>query len=231
MKETDIKFYQTYARLGEFKRKVEKAKGVIQDALQHLKTPYVACSFGKDSAVLLDLVLQQKPDCTVKFMRWRNETEFLDNFAETIAAWQLRQSVNLEIIEFERQSLDEKILDRYEIFEQGADGYFIGFRADESKGRAMTLKKHGLVYKMKSGLWRIAPLGWWSARDIAAFTITRNLPTLSRYLSEGFDARTSARIPREDYGIRAASLAELKRRAPDKFNELAIKFPEIRQYA
>lgn len=219
-----------HTRLNSFKRKVDKTIEVIGHALLQCSAPYVACSFGKDSAVMLHLVLQCKPDIPVRFMRWNYESDLLHDYERVIGEWRERTELNLQILEMERGHLDERCPDRWHSLEAESDGYFIGFRAEESRGRAITLKTHGQIYRMKSGLLRIAPLAWWSTLDVAAYAVAHNLPMLSAYATEGWETRTTARVPRDQYGIRSQSLALLKRRSLASFNALCERFPEVRDY-
>ncbi len=49
----DKKTALLYAKMPEYKYLVNKTSGFIKWALKQVKNPYVACSFGKDSAVML----------------------------------------------------------------------------------------------------------------------------------------------------------------------------------
>ncbi len=214
-----------YAKMPEHKALVSKTKGFIRWALERVENPYVACSFGKDSAVMLHLVLEQKTDVKIRFIRWKNETELLGNYDEVIAAWGLE---NLEQIELQRQSIDDKAKERYATNE--FDSYFIGFRQEESTARRITLKTHGMFHKMKAGKIRVSPLSDWKLKDIAAYIVSNNLPTLDTYEQFGFQERTTSRVPRADYGIRGHSLRLLKEKDISKFNELINQFPDAAYY-
>jgi 3'-phosphoadenosine 5'-phosphosulfate sulfotransferase (PAPS reductase)/FAD synthetase len=215
-----------YARLNSFKALVNKTSGFIRWALEKVEHPYVACSFGKDSAVMLHLVLQHRPDIPVRFIRWKNETEHIDNYDEIIAAW---GDINLTQVEFSRETLSDKRADRYDT--TGYDSYFIGLRMQESTPRRLTLKSHGMFYSNKSGLVRISPLSDWCEMDIAAYMFHYQLPVLNTYLKDGASARTASRIPRTDRGIRESFLSSLKHRDFQAYQKLLIKFPEIKDYA
>lgn len=214
-----------YATMPQHKALVRKTQGFIRWALERVENPYVACSFGKDSAAMLHLVLQQKPDVAVRFVRWKNETEYLSNYDEVIAEW---GNINLTQVSLSRTSINEKAKDRYDT--DGYDSYFIGFRMEEATVRRITLKTHGLFYKMKEGKTRISPLADWKIRDVAAYCISNNLPTLDTYKQFGFEERTTSRVPRADYGIREQSLRLLKEKDITKFNQLISQFPEISNY-
>ena len=215
-----------YSRLWQYKNLVKKTSGFIKWALQKVQTPYVACSFGKDSAVMLQLIIQQQPDIPVRFIRWKNETEHIDNYDEVISKW---GNINLTQIEFSRDSLSDSRKDRYNTTD--FDSYFIGLRQDESTVRRITLKKNGMFYKTVAGIIRISPLSEWTDKDVAAYLFSNNLPVLNSYLADGITSRTASRIPREDYGIRLSFLSHLKHRDLNAYQQLLKNFPEIKEYA
>lgn len=220
-----------HAKLRVYRHRVQQAQQIVSDALRLTANPYVACSFGKDSAALLHLVLQSRPDASVRFIRWQ-ETNIIDDYERVIAQWQNDYGINLDILDLQRATLDESVPDRWRQLQdvQPCDGFFIGLRAEESRGRRITLRKDGVLYRAKSGLLRITPLAWWSTLDVAAYIVTHQLPTLETYASDGFAARTSSRVPRGDYGIREGMLASLKHRNPARFNALKYMMPEVSQY-
>lgn len=175
---------------------------------------------------MLHLAREEMPDIPVRFLSWRGETDVIDDYERVIGWWRER-GVNLHVVEMARESLDAAVAERWQT--TGYDGYFIGFRADESKGRRITLRAQGVVYRKADGMTRIAPLAWWSAADVGAYIVENGLPMLASY---GGDVaqRTSSRVPREAFGIRERMLAKLKTRDPAAFNELARRFPEVREY-
>lgn len=218
----EVKTAKIYAQLNQYKRLVEKTDIFIKDCLKKVKNPYVACSFGKDSSVMLHLVLKNYPQIKVRFIRWKFETEFIDNFDEIISKW---GDINLDQIEFSRDSLADKRKDRYKT--EGYDSYFIGLRKGESFARRVTLKKHGKFFKNKAGMIRISPIADWTEQDIAAYMFSNNLPVLSTYLKQGINSRTTSRIPREDFGIRQSFLIDLKQRDFSAYQNLINHFPEV----
>lgn len=214
-----------YSTMPEHKALVRKTGGFIRWALERVERPYVACSFGKDSAVMLHLLLRQKQDIDVRFVRWENETENLGNYDEVIAKW---GDINLTQVLLSRASIDSKVKGRFDV--DGFDSYFIGFRMEEATARRITLKTHGMFYKMKAGKIRISPLAEWKLRDIVAYCVSNELPTLDTYDKFGFEERTASRIPRADYGIREHSLRLLKEKDITKFNLIVSQFPEVANY-
>lgn len=221
----DKKTALLYAKLKQYKALVNKTYGFIRWALERVDNPYVACSFGKDSAVMLHLVLQHAQNIPVRFITWKNETEHIDNYNEVIEQW---GNINLTQVEFSRTSLSESRTDRYDT--KGYDSYFIGLRKQESTGRRITLKTHGMFYKNKADMIRISPLADWKNEDIAAYMFSNELPILNSYLTDGINTRTASRIPRSDFGIRESFLVELKHRDFNSYQKILKCFPEIKDY-
>lgn len=209
--------------------------------MQSSQRPYVSCSFGKDSAVLLHLCLIQQPDIPVRFLRWEGETDCLGDYDRVVAEWQSRHPAlarSLHQVELSRQSMEERTAERWEALRQGLepdtallDTVFLGLRAEESKGRRMTLRSLGPDAILKDGLRRVCPLAWWRTDDIAACTALNQLPLLDAYAQEGFETRTTSRVPRAAHGIRGESLARLRQRDPNGYNQLLARFPELGEWA
>lgn len=221
----DKKTALLYAQLNSYKYLLNKTESFIKHTLSIVKTPYVACSFGKDSSVMLHLVLKYAPTVEVRFVRWKNETDLLGNYDDVIKRW---GDINLTQVELHRSSVEDKVAERFDT--KGYDSYFIGFRQEESVARRITLKKLGDFYQMKNGMYRISPLSKWKTTDIAAYILSNELPTLDTYEKFGFSERTASRVPRENFGIRSHSLSLLKQRDISAFNQLLNNYPELSNY-
>jgi len=218
----DKKTAQLYAQLKPYKALVNKTSGFIRWALERVQNPYVACSFGKDSAVMLHLVMETAPDIDIRFIRWKGETEHIDNYDEVIDQWNLK---NLTQVELHRLTLSDKRKDRYET--ENYDSYFVGLRMEESAARRITLKTHGMFFKNSKGMIRISPLADWTEKDISTYVLANELPTLNSYKEHGFSSRTASRVPREDWGIRENFLSDLKQRNFTAYQNIITKYPEL----
>lgn len=227
----DEKCARLWAKNARYKKKIGAANKIIEDSLKVCDRPFVACSFGKDSAVLLDLVMKIIPDVEARFVRWP-ETNIINNYDEVISQW-IGLGANVKILDLSRESLDDKVGDRWDQLSKisYSDGSFVGLRADESKGRRMTLIANGVIYKSVKGFYRICPLASWKNEDIAAHVVSNNLPTLNTYKEFGYQTRTAARIPRADFHIREQMLRDLKARDIIAFNELQKIYGEVSEYA
>lgn len=214
-----------YIRLKSFQYLLSKTNRFIAWSLTQVNNPYVACSFGKDSAVMLHLVLQHNPNVKVVFVR-RIETDLIDNYAETIARW---GNLNLEELSYkgwlehgEGRGIAFATQRLYE-----HDSFFVGLRKDESAGRRISLSTHGKFYLNSAGKYRICPMADWKTSDIAAYCLHNELPILNKYLVEGFQTRTTAAIPSK---FPQESLASLKQRDINAFNQLLKLLPDARFY-
>jgi len=115
----------------------------------------------------------------------------------------------------------------------GADGHFVGLCAEESRGRRMCLYVHGQSYERADGMKIALPMGWWSAKDIWAYHVVNNLPSLIIYdlsaegrcrARSGFVFSTTGTentLPR--HGV----WKEWERIYPDEFNEWIAAFPRL----
>lgn len=220
--------YRLHARLPVFHRRLEAAHNIIREGLATCERPFVACSFGKDSAVMLDLVRQHRPDIEARFLRWP-ETDLLGDYPAVIDAWR-EMGANIQVLDLTRARLDEAVPDRWQQLNAlaPADGSFIGLRAQESRVRQIRLGRDGPVaYVQATRMWRICPLARWRTEDVAAYTVSRNLPTLEAYHRKGFEARTSSRVPRNQHSIRQEALFDLRQSNPAAWAQLAQLYPEV----
>lgn len=223
----DERVHKLYAQLPEHKYLVRKTVNFIRWALQRVEKPYLACSFGKDSSVMLHLVFNQFPNIPVKFLG-KTETDLIDDYSEIIDWWR-KKNVLIERITY-RGWLEgaTKTGIAKNINDEGFDSFFVGIRSDESVARRITLKKDGKFFKMKSGKTRIAPMAAWTTRDIAAYMVTHNLPVLEAYKREGFEARTTSNIPSK---YPHESIARLKDSDISAYNRVLQLFPDAKYFS
>ncbi|MDD5343107.1 MAG: phosphoadenosine phosphosulfate reductase family protein [Smithella sp.] len=221
----DEKTALLYSRLNSYKYLVEKTKNFIENSLQQVKNPYVACSFGKDSAVMLHLVLQFNPAIPVRFAS-RQETNLIDNYEEVIKKW-LEKGINYQEIFMESGLVKIKNQLKNSLSQGKWDSFFVGIRAEESFGRRVSLKTHGQFHKLENGIIKISPMAWWKLNDVIAYTIENNIPFLNKYKIEGFSARTTSGVPRKYIH---ECLASLKDRDINSFNKLVEMFPEVKEF-
>lgn len=225
----DSKTAMLYAQLKPYKALVNKTRGFIRWALERVDNPYVACSFGKDSAVMLHLVLLENPDVHTIFVR-RIETDYVDNYNEVRDLW--IKNFGVKLTELFYRGWAEKNTDGTGIANATKnldefDSFFVGLRKDESVGRRISLKTHGMFFKMKNGKTRISPLADWTTNDISTYILTNKLPILNKYLQEGFDARTTAAIPSK---YPRESLVSLKERDLTAYMKVLELLPDLKYF-
>lgn len=222
----DEKSALLYSKMPEHKFLVNKTVSFIRWALTKVENPYLACSFGKDSSVMLHLVFNQFPNIKVKFLG-KTETDLIDNYKGVIDWWRERNVLiaRLTYKGWMEGGIKTGIANNMQA--DGHDSFFVGIRKDESVGRRITLRKDGKFYKMKDGKVRIAPMADWTVRDIATYMISNNLPVLEAYKREGFEARTTSNIPSK-YPHEA--IARLKDSDIDSYNKLIKMFPDAKYF-
>lgn len=218
-----------HSRLWHYRVLIENTKAFIQQCLTKVGCPYVACSFGKDSAAMLHLIRAFAPNIPVVFVYYP-ETEIIDNYAETIEKWGA-----LNLIQHLHQcnigdDINEKDLIPLLAKQYGFDAGFVGIRKDESKGRRYTLKKYGKLHTFDSGLTRVCPMATWTANDVMAYCITNDIPMLSAYAQGGSHERTSVGLSPDLYGFRERQIRNLKYRDITRYNLLIESYPELKQY-
>ena len=256
--ENELELYSLHSQISAFQSRIRSAEHIINDGRAAMQCPYASMSFGKDSTVMIHMLLSLIPDLTVMYVncgRWdewpdtpRVKREFLGRFP-----CEFIELSGPSIMEFYRKAgfyiQDEEIspdakwaqqeygdslaiiLDN-EAHKRGFDGSFIGCRKEESDNRRRLFAMRGPLYFAKTrNLWACHPLAFWSGRDIWAYIVQHDLPYNELYDldPQGRElARNGAMI-----GTRSARygrLIFLKRMYPDWFNRFAAEFPEVRGF-
>lgn len=226
MRDYDQKVAMLHAQMPEYKSLVRVTKRFVKEALHNVQSPYVACSFGKDSSVMLHIVRELQPDIPVRFAV-HPETEILDDYRSVVNWWLEKYDINLTEVFCEGSLIKVKHHQRKMLNDTKADAFFVGIRAEESVHRRMSIRRYGKFHRLSTGMIRIAPLGFWRERDIAAYLYEHDLPMLSAYNFYGVEGRTSSGVPRSCVNM---ALNQLKIRDPQRFNSLCEIFPEARFY-
>lgn len=240
--------YLLHARLSGFHRLLEQTRVAVVDGLRHAPA-YVAFSGGKDSTVLLDLVLEAAPDTPVLWgddgwdypetLQFLADTEEHYGFKLTrirnrgniagFAAWagtETWDGANPGPWDYQCISFDDH---SRLIHALGYRGVFLGLRQEESAIRRITLRQRGTLYfAQREGIWHCCPLAHWRVEDVWAYILSRELAynlIYDRLDALGVEPRYQRVGPLIAWG--ADCYATLKRGWPELYNRFAAEFPQV----
>jgi phosphoadenosine phosphosulfate reductase len=175
--------------VGETDVEALSAEEVVDLAIDRLHPRLaLACSFQKEEAVLLDMLLTREPSARVFAL----DTHVL--FPETYDVWrEIEKRYGIEVEVFEGPSLGRQAAVHGDaLWERnpalccsirkvapltralaGLDGWITGVRRDQSPTRSDTPK---LGWDDRHELWKASPLADWSDGDVWAYVHERGLP-------------------------------------------------------
>lgn len=226
-----------HARTKIFHIRLESARIIVEKALDLDLRPYVSFSGGKDSTVVFNLVLEQKPDIVGV---WSDDEWFLPETLEYVRRMQAlcnihqirTQTRHAEWFASAGEWLD---LPHYAKKQLRCNLTFLGLRQEENSQRKLHLRKFGpLFFAENDDCWHCNPIHNWSVMDVWAFIYSNGLD-----YNRAYDRLTEIGIPLERQRIGPLAvervlgygqLAILKRGWPDLFNRFAEKYPEARGY-
>jgi phosphoadenosine phosphosulfate reductase len=247
--------YLLYSRLPIFQKRINEANNLILQALSMGDFWYLACSFGKDSLCLLDLIVKIKPNIPVLHM---DSGYCFPETYETRGYYQNKMSLNLTIKpapidyfdlmrDFGIPSVNRTKSQQINIVkmlkkdtslvwarQNGLNGVFLGLRKDEANGRKLILNLKSPIYQLKNDLWKANPLANWSFKDIWAYILSNNLKYPEFYDKTGL-GRTREWIRNSSWcttdGAERGQVVWLKHYYPDLYRKLVKAFPEISRYS
>lgn len=250
----ESRYFLLYSHLNKYVNKLMKTQEYLQSIIDKYNS-YVAFSGGKDSWVMLHMLLQYKPDIPVMFANSGNEypdtIDFIDyieklynlnlyeietsmsmtEIYEKVGAYQFKESdVTWAAREPKRILIYEPA---NEMKKMGHNAVFMGLRAEESKGRKINYKKNGLEYLCQyDGITHINPLSNWTIDDIWAYIVQNDIPYNRIYDKPWKNGRRDIRVA--TYSGRT-SITEgrwlfIKMFYPELWNEFIKKFPMAKGY-
>lgn len=170
----------------------ESAKDVIRDAARRFDSIAVACSFQKESSVIIDLVMEIASEearlFTINPGNPFDETiavqrEIEDRYAIKIETF---QAVEFAPISVRRSATPENVwagdpsecCGKYKVAAfsdaiKGSDAWITGLRREQSASRANT--EH-LGWDEKNQLWKVCPLADWTEEDVWNYILEHDLP-------------------------------------------------------
>jgi phosphoadenosine phosphosulfate reductase len=253
--------HELHAKLPAFKRKLDKARAIIDEALAVNVAWYTAFSGGVDSTVLLDLLL----DAHLPVLTgddgadYPSTLQFLSD-TEQRYGFELQRIRCLEpwrdwCVEMNRPDLaepgpamDAAWLNPHQwhhtwqslkdAVHHGYSGVFLGLLASESRGRNYALKGgHKSLYQVAAeyGMWHCSPLASWTKRDVWAYVVSRNIA-----YNPVYDRLAELEVPLERRRVapltcfrtmQYGSIAVFRSGWPEMYNKLSEIFPKIREYS
>ena len=185
MDEIEKERFYLHSTLPRFRRRVDEALAIIDEALALPGPHLVSNSWGKDSVVLLHLVYTLDPAIHTIHVGDEHE-DLIDNFSQVRDRFRARCPLaNYHHVTAKmgglssRQGIDQSAIGRL------AQVRFIGLRSEERGGREWSLGKYGPIHQYwvgdQVGTWRICPLLNWTWLDVWGYTARYDLPHLNYY--------------------------------------------------
>jgi len=251
MSEDESRYFLLYSHLNKYINKVLRTEEKLKELVNKYNA-YVAFSGGKDSWVLLHMLLQYKPDISVMFANSGNEypdtIDFINyvekkynlnlceietsmsmtEMYEKVGAYQFKDSDNTWAANEPKRILIYEPAN--EMKKMGYNAVFMGLRADESKGRAFNAKIKGIEYLCQyDEITHMNPLNSWTLDDIWAYIVQNGLPYNRVYDKPWKNGRKDIRVA--TYSGRT-SITEgrwlfIKMFYPEIWNEFIKKFPMV----
>jgi phosphoadenosine phosphosulfate reductase len=139
----------------------------------------LACSFQKEEAVLIDMLVKLEPAARI----FTIDTGVL--FPETYQTWrdlERHYGVAVEVFDAERQAgglwdasvcCSERKVAALDIALEGLDGWITGLRREQAPTRSGAAK---LAFDQRRGIWKANPLADWSASQVWDYIATNGVP-------------------------------------------------------
>jgi len=238
--------FLAHATLPIYQRRIARARGWIRDALELCENPYVAWSVGgKDSSVMLDLVLKEAPVETRVLVS--GETRYIfPEFDEIVKWWRLKYKnrLTISLVETDRVWSGDMAFDeqrkagRNDIMNllptKQHDLVFLGLRDEESNIRRLA-NIRGIIRRYATsrrknirGKYVCVPVAKLSTADVAAYITTKQIPVFNVYTECGFEERTTLRLTGD--AVRQMAFQRLRITNPKEYNTLLYRFPELNRW-
>ncbi len=250
MQSIDKKTDLLYAKTFEYITKVSEAHDIIKQALLNMKSPYVSFSGGKDSTVMLHMILKRDPNIPVIY--WDADASYPDteNFInKLVKEWNLnfiRVKTEPMLSVFRKYGVNHPQIENKTMIatvynpikklmkEHDFDGVFVGLRAEESFGRRKLIKNRGVIfYNKMQEVTECLPVANFTVQDIWSYITSNNLPYNSIYDKTAMRPRNDIRV---SYwcGESCREMGRwvwLKKEYPELYNKFASEFPEVREFS
>ena len=183
MKKEWIKTFKLWAETKEYKSSISLAQKVIKGAINKYNNPYLSFSGGKDSTVMLHLVLQEYGEIPV--WHWDYGNQLMPRSIEKEVVMNARKIGVKKLIVEKRQGFDARVNpgQGYKQFfgsinrlkkEHGWSLGFVGVRQEESIKRKSNYKS----FIIDDNCYPLLKMCW---RDVWAYIVSNDLPYPSVY--------------------------------------------------
>lgn len=197
--------------------KIKTAKNLIKKVLAKHDNPVIACSFGKDSMVVLHMVRQFNPNVYILFndtlVEYPDTYEFkrlvskewklnlieakplktfwwvVDNYGFPLFARKGHKTASKNCCRHLKEYPIKRVLNKYKF-----NLYFTGLTRHESRLREFSAKKYGNYFYSKTFKhWKCHPIQDWTEEDVWEYHKIYNIPHNNLYNKkspDGFSLRT-----------------------------------------
>lgn len=193
--------------------KIKGIKTIIRKGLSVMKNPYMSCSWGKDSIVLLYFLLQFKKNIKVVYLNsgytFPEIYQFRDkivkdwdiNYIElknNIDYYSLCKEIGLPHVRsnYLQNNVVKKIKKNQLLEyakEHNHEGVFWGIRADESKKRKNLIRFKGTCFQDKERIYKCSPLAYISNFELWMIIDFLRIPYCDLYTKNKFFSREKLR--------------------------------------
>lgn len=184
------------------RRRVDKARAVVDEMATRFPNAYVAWSGGKDSTALAHFVSVECGAASRAFsikddLDFPGEVEYVEQLA---AWWWLDTEIVRPPFSLQQWLIDhpevmarddhhsrsaalsrEAFYPLVERINEERGGVYLGLRSEESHGRRMNRAKRGTIYEQSSGQTVCQPLCDWAGLDVFAYLLSRRIDPLHVY--------------------------------------------------
>lgn len=218
MSTTAIGLQEVWDRIKEwpYERKLDYARMVIREAVETHEKLAVACSFGKDSMVILHLALQMKPDVMVSFqntlcqeigiyrLKKKLTRDWDLNLIESrpgkyINFWSCVEKYGFPGLKVKKEYVGTSDYPKccYYLKERpalllyrahGIEGVILGIQAGENNNRMHVISNYGCMYYVKKEkVWKYQPIAFWTNKEVWRYIKENDVPYAPEYDVEGVD--------------------------------------------
>jgi len=236
-------------------RKINNFYRIIDKAMNKYKKHYISCSWGKDSILVVHLIISRYPDTTIIFMNSGYALSDIYKFRDYyLKEYRVKNYIELKCphdyvelnLKYGLPSIDRSISDHEKVkniikkdvidewaIKNNYDCCFWGIRADETAGRKKLLRKYGLLYRT-SEIAKCSPIGWWGNNDVWNIIDCLNIPYSKIYDKELKPFFTRDTIKNGGYlttdKANKGRIIWLKKFYPTDYEKLFSKFIEVKKY-